>query len=123
MKFAVVVDKEGKVSQHFGSAARFVVFSQELETVSGREERLVEAGLTQQGCADEAPAGEMDKPTRLISLINDCTVMIVGGMCANSHAKVSSRGIKPILTELLDVDEAARAFASGSLLDHPERLH
>jgi hypothetical protein len=32
-------------------------------------------------------------------------------------------GITPVVTEVVDIDEAALAYAEGQLADHPEKLH
>jgi len=44
-------------------------------------------------------------------------------MGAGAYASMRERGIRPIVTDVQDVDEAALAYAAGTLVDHVEKLH
>ena len=54
---------------------------------------------------------------------NGVKVLIAGGMGRGAYERFRSLGIRPIVTELPDVDAAALASAAGTLVDHTEQLH
>ena len=39
------------------------------------------------------------------------------------YQNLHQAGIRPVLTELTDIQEAIRAFVDGKLVEHPERVH
>jgi predicted Fe-Mo cluster-binding NifX family protein len=53
----------------------------------------------------------------------DCEVLIARGMGQGAYEAIKQSGIKPIITDLIDADEAVEAYIKGTLEDHPERLH
>jgi predicted Fe-Mo cluster-binding NifX family protein len=55
--------------------------------------------------------------------IADCEVLICGGMGRGAYESMVRLKIKPIVTELNDVNEAVKAFLNGELIDHTELLH
>jgi predicted Fe-Mo cluster-binding NifX family protein len=59
----------------------------------------------------------------MIETINDCEVLIAGGMGAGAEQNLRRRGIHPILTEVMSIDDAVKAYIQGRLEDHPERIH
>ena len=55
--------------------------------------------------------------------IADCETLLCRGMGAGACESMKERGIRPVVTDLVDIDEAALACASGGLVDHVEKLH
>jgi predicted Fe-Mo cluster-binding NifX family protein len=55
--------------------------------------------------------------------IADCEALICGGKGADAYTSMQARGIRPMVTEVKTVDEAALAYAAGTLVDHVEKLH
>ena len=46
-----------------------------------------------------------------------------GGMGWGAYEAMSSYGIKPIITDIVNIEEAVRAYLDGTIVDHTERLH
>jgi len=44
-------------------------------------------------------------------------------MGAGAYQSMEQAGIRPIVTDLVNIDEAVQAYLAGSILDHTERLH
>jgi predicted Fe-Mo cluster-binding NifX family protein len=59
----------------------------------------------------------------MAGVISDCDAVIAGGMGRGAYEALQARGIRPIITDLLDVREAALQCAQGTLPNLTERLH
>jgi predicted Fe-Mo cluster-binding NifX family protein len=59
----------------------------------------------------------------MAAVIADCSALISGGMGQGAYDRIAANGIRPIVTDLRDVDEAAVECAAGRIVDHSERLH
>ena len=55
--------------------------------------------------------------------IADCKVLLCGGMGMGAYESMKRLNIQPVVTDLLDIDEAVQAFIDGKLVDHTELLH
>jgi predicted Fe-Mo cluster-binding NifX family protein len=55
--------------------------------------------------------------------ITDCEALICGGMGAGAYESIRERGIRPIITDIEDIETAALAYASGIIANHVEKLH
>jgi predicted Fe-Mo cluster-binding NifX family protein len=55
--------------------------------------------------------------------ISDCAVLLARGMGAGAYASLEQAGIRPILTTIANIEEAALQAAAGTIVDHRERLH
>lgn len=135
MKIAVVSDDGVTISQHFGRAPFYVVFTVEGGRVTGREVREKAghahfAGEHHHGHEHGAgphghgfgPAAER-RHARMMEAIADCEVLLAGGMGARAYESLRRTGIRPILTDFTRIDDAVQAYLEGRLKDHPERLH
>jgi predicted Fe-Mo cluster-binding NifX family protein len=60
---------------------------------------------------------------QMAAAIADCSAVICGGMGQGAYGRMTANGIRPIVTDLRDVDEAAIECATGRIMDHTERLH
>lgn len=60
---------------------------------------------------------------QMIENILDCDYMVVGGMGKPVFEACENEGIKPILTDIKDVDEAVKAIIDGSIINHKNQLH
>jgi len=60
---------------------------------------------------------------RMINGIADCEVLLAGGMGWGAYQSLQARGIKPFITDVRDIQEAARLYAQGKLPNLQERLH
>jgi predicted Fe-Mo cluster-binding NifX family protein len=131
VKIAIATDDGRTVSMHFGRAAQYVVVTVEDEKVVARELRPKHSphGLGMQA-HEERGAGQHGtgpgsdlRHDQMASAIADCSAVICGGMGQGAYSRMEANGIRPIVTDLRDADEAAIECAAGRIIDHTERLH
>jgi predicted Fe-Mo cluster-binding NifX family protein len=60
---------------------------------------------------------------QMLAAIADCQVVLAGGMGRGMYLNLQEAGIRPVLTELEDIQEAIRAFIEGRLVERPEYAH
>ena len=128
LKIAVVSDDGTNVSQHFGRAQHYVVFTLENGRVTNREPRdklgHMHSGGQHEGDSDHHHGLEADhRHETMISPVADCEALVAGGMGAGAYEAIRSKGIRPIITDIRSVDQVAKAYAEGRIVDHAERLH
>jgi predicted Fe-Mo cluster-binding NifX family protein len=134
MRIAVATDDGQTISRHFGRARQYAVLTVEDGAIESRElrdkfaphwradgpaEREEEAkdGAHGEGHADRG------KHVEMYAAIDDCEVVIAGGMGKGAHDHAIEAGIRPIVTSLNDIDEAAIECAAGRIIDEVGRLH
>ncbi|NDJ75984.1 MAG: dinitrogenase iron-molybdenum cofactor biosynthesis protein [Chloroflexi bacterium] len=140
MKIAVVTDDGQTVSQHFGRAAHYLVFTVEDGAITGTELRD-KAGHRQfaaeghhdhdhehghdhqHGQGHGFGPGPDRKHKRMIESITDCEAVLVRGMGRGAYLAMESAKIKPIVTDIPTAEDAVKAFISGDIVDHTEKLH
>lgn len=137
MRIAVVTDDGKTVSKHFGRAAHFAVLSLEggqirdvqMRPNPGRERLDTEAHELRRGSPGAVPdchgAGAAGAAAHqaVAAAIQDCEAVLAGGMSWASRECLAASGIRPIITDIEDVREAAKACAAGTIVDHTEWLH
>jgi predicted Fe-Mo cluster-binding NifX family protein len=134
MKIAAVSEDGLTISQHFGRAPFYVVVTVENGKIVDREKRD-KLGHNQFGgeTHDEshgadprdhgfAPA-EQDRHFRMAEAIRDCQVLLARGMGSGAYYSMEQVGIRPVITDVANIDEAALAYIAGKLTDHIEKLH
>jgi hypothetical protein len=70
--------------------------------------------------------GTWARPIRydqMAAAISDCSTLICGEMGQGAYDRTAANLIRPIVTDLRDVDEAAIECAAGRIVNHSERLH
>ncbi len=132
MKIAVITDDGKSISQHFGRAAYYLVVTVEDGKVVNRElrEKFGHAHFAHEPHDPEypgashgyGPASE-SRHDRMVQTISDCQVLLCGGMGMGAYESMKQRGIRPIVTDILSIDEAVNAYLEGRIIDHMERLH
>lgn len=131
MKIAVITDDEKTVSQHFGRAPYYMVFSIEESKIVKRERRDKlghnqfssigpEEHNQEHHGLDDASHG---KHAQMAGSISDCQAVICGGMGMGAYESMRRLNILPIVTDLLDIEIAVQAYIDGKLVDHTELLH
>lgn len=132
MKVAVITDDGLVISQHFGRAGYYLVLTIEDGQIVERELRnkLGHAHFVDQPHEQEKPgqphgmgAEAHNKHLQMSDTIADCEALLCGGMGMGAYQSMAARGIKPVITDITDVDRAALAYASGEIVDLVERLH
>jgi predicted Fe-Mo cluster-binding NifX family protein len=133
MKIAVTTDDGKIVSRHFGRASYYLVLTIENDKVINREMRakIGHQHFSAQEHTDEHPHTErhgMDesshnKHVSMAETISDCEYLICGGMGMGAYDSIQRLNLKPVITDLGDIDAVVQAFISGKLTDHTELLH
>ena len=130
MKIAAVSEDGTTVSQHFGRATQYMVFTVEAGKVVKKETREKSTHHVA-GQEHQAVAGErhgFDAPAQathagMMSNIADCQVVMAGGMGMGARESLKAAGIETVMTDVLNIDEAVNLYVSGRLPNRTERLH
>lgn len=131
MKIAAVSEDRANISQHFGRAPEYVVLTVENGKIAGRETREKTGHNSfagQHGHHDHSgphgcDAGAQSRHASMMGPLSDCEVLLAGGMGWGAYEALKSRGIKPIVTDVKNIDEAAGLYIQGKLTSIMERLH
>ncbi len=128
IKIAVITEDGKSISQHFGRAPFFKVFSIEdgkiIQTEMREKTGHTRSGSEgQQGKDHGMDAASHGKHTQMANAIADCQVLICGGMGRGAYESMRRLNIQPIVTDLNDIEEAVQTYLTGSLVDHTEKLH
>lgn len=137
MKIAAVTNDGVTISQHFGRAPYYVVVTVEDGQVIARERRdkmghaqfAGQPSIHTEEPTDADPRGHgfgsaaASRHMRMAAAIADCDVLLTRGMGAGAYQGMKQAGIRPIVTDIGNIDEAVQALIEGRLVDHTERLH
>ena len=132
MKTAAITEDGLTISQHFGRAPYYLVITMENGQVVSRElrDKPGHAQFQQEGHEHEeagkphgfGPAAD-HRHSRMAEAIADCEAVLCGGMGRGAYESMVARNIRPVVTDIVNIDEAAAAYASGKIIDHIEALH
>ena len=131
MKIAVVSDDGKTISQHFGRAPYYVVLTIENGQIVSRElrDKLGHSHFANQPHEEEGPgiqhgtgAASHNKHLMMSDAIIDCEALLCGGMGMGAYQSMLARGIKPVVTDFQDIDQAALAYAEGKVADRVDGL-
>lgn len=134
MKIAVITDDGKTISQHFGRAQYYLVATVENGQIVNREMRPKighnhfadqpheheEEGHGHHHGTDSA---SHDKHMQMSDAITDCETLLCRGMGRGAYESMKVRNIRPIVTNIADIDEAVLAYVNGQIIDHVEKLH
>lgn len=132
MKIAAITEDGKTISQHFGRAPYYLVLTIEEGKVTDREmrdkmghsqfheETHVAESLGQGHGMD---AQSHNKHVNMAQAIADCKALLCGGMGMGAYESMRQLNIRPVVTDLRDIDTAVQAFIDGKLIDHTELLH
>jgi predicted Fe-Mo cluster-binding NifX family protein len=136
MKIAAVTDDNETISQHFGRATKYSVLTIEGGKIITRELRekanhqdFQREGLEGQHQHWNDPRGRgfgqhsAEKHKRMFTTIQDCQILLARGMGQGAYNGLQQMGIKPIITDIPEIEKAVQAVINESIEDHPERLH
>jgi len=135
VKIAAVSEDGVTISQHFGRAPFYVVATVEDGKIVSRETRdkMGHAQFAGESDAEEVrgadPRGHgfgsfaQSRHARMTATISDCQVLLARGMGAGAYQSMKQAGIRPVVTDIANIDEAVQAYIEGRLVDHSERLH
>jgi len=134
MKIAAVSEDGVTISQHFGRAPFYVVVTVEDGKIVSHEKRdkmghAQFAGETHEESQGQDPRGHgfdtaaQNRHVRMATAIADCEVLLACGMGAGAYESMKQANIRPVVTDISNIDQAVQAYIEGRLVDHTERLH
>jgi predicted Fe-Mo cluster-binding NifX family protein len=135
MKIAIVSDDQKTVSRHFGRAENYVVISLEQEKVIERK-TLSKPGHSRTSNrrhgrnshrSDTRGRGfghqSQLRHEQMFENITDCDILVTRGIGRGAFLDLQQLGIKPILTDIADIETAINAILDGTIINHTEKLH
>jgi len=135
MKIAIASADEHTISQHFGRAEMYVVYSVENGQVTDRK-TLPKLGHRSFSSRDRgqhlhrnSPGGSgfghqaNHKHEQMTENIQDCDVLLARGMGRGAYLALQKKGIRPIVTDIADMEAAIQAVLDDTIVDHVENLH
>jgi len=131
MKIAVVTDDKETISQHFGRAHFYLVYTVVAGKITGWETRPKPGhdqfagehhGEHQGEGHGNGPHAEA-RHGSMMDAINDCQVLITRGMGMGARNSLQARNITPFITDIPNAQAAVDSYLAGTLQDHPELLH
>ena len=132
MKIAFATDDGKIISSHFGRASHYMVVTIENGQPVQREmrDKLGHNHFANEPHGTNGPGqphgfdpASQDHHKRMIEAIQDCEVMLCKGMGRGAYESLRSANIRPIVTDIDDIDEAILAYGNGQIVDHVEKLH
>ena len=72
---------------------------------------------------DRGRAAAEDRHARMSEAIADCEAVLCGGMGRGAYESMQQRNIRPVVTDIQNIEEAAMAYATGRIVDHVDKLH
>lgn len=132
MKIAAITEDGKTISRHFGRAPFYLVTTVENGQVVNRElrDKLGHTQLNKEGHEHAETGGphgfgpEADqRHGRMSAAITDCEAVLCGGMGKGAYESMRVRNIRPVVTDIVVIEEAVLAYASGEIVDHIENLH
>jgi len=132
MKIAVISEDEKTISQHFGMASLYVVVTIEDGKVVSKETRPKAGHHNLGGHPEEHltpgqkhgfDVAAQSTHATMAGNINDCQVLIGGGMGQGAYESLKSYNIEPVITDIKNIDQAVNLYLQGKLPNLMERLH
>jgi predicted Fe-Mo cluster-binding NifX family protein len=134
MKIAAVSEDGVTISQHFGRAPFYVVVTVEDGKIVSREKRekmghAQFVGEKHEESHGQDPRGHgfdpaaQNRHARMADAIADCEALLSRGMGAGAYESMKQVNIRPVVTDVENIDEAVQAYLTGNLEDHVEKLH
>jgi len=133
VKIAIASDDGQNISQHFGRAPYYIIYTVENDKVIAREVRdkvghhtfLQDHAEGAHSCSGEhgADAASENKHRSMLSAAEDCGVIVAGHMGGGAYRSMIEKDIEPVLTDIKDPDEVIKAIIEGRLENRMDRLH
>jgi predicted Fe-Mo cluster-binding NifX family protein len=132
MKIAAITDDGKTISLHFGRAPYYMVLTVEDGQITSRKLRpkLGHNQFANQPHEEEQhgpghglDSASHDKHLQMSDAIADCEALLCRGMGMGAYQSMQARGIRPMVTDIADIDEAVLAYVAGKIVDHTEKLH
>ena len=137
MKVAIASDDGKNISQHFGRAAYYIVYTIENDKIVSKEVRdkvghhsFIERPDAH-SCHDHSEHGgvhgmdaeSQNKHKSMLSAAEDSQYIVAGHMGGGAFHSMMEKGIEPLLTDLRDPDEVIKAMIEDRFQNEIDRLH
>lgn len=131
VNIAAVTDDGVTISQHFGRAKYYEVLFVENGKVVKRErrEKLGHHNFSQQEHHNHSneqhgfDESSHNKHVSMAEAIKDCQILLARGMGNGAYQSMLQLNIKPVVTDIKNIDEAVQAIINDSIVNHTEKLH
>ncbi|MBI3739998.1 MAG: dinitrogenase iron-molybdenum cofactor biosynthesis protein [Chloroflexi bacterium] len=132
MKIAFATDDGKTISAHFGRASHYMVVTIEQGQPVQREmrDKLSHTHFENEPHGTHEPGqphgfdpASQDRHVRMVEAIRDCEAMLCQGMGLGAYESLRTANIRPIVTDISDIEQAVTAFIKGDIVDHTEKLH
>lgn len=131
MKIAAISDDGETISQHFGRAPIYVVLTveegkivnKETRSKAGHQHFVGQEHETAPGQRHGFDPGSEAKHRTMADAIADCEVLIAGGMGYGAYESLKRYNIKPIITDVANINQAAELYLAGNLPNLMDRVH
>lgn len=131
VNIAAVTDDGVTISQHFGRAKYYEVLFVENGKVVKRErrEKLGHHNFAQQEHHHHSneqhgfDESSHNKHVSMAEAIKDCQILLARGMGNGAYQSMLQLSIKPVVTDIKNIDEAVQAVINDSIVNHTEKLH
>jgi predicted Fe-Mo cluster-binding NifX family protein len=135
MKIAVFTEDGKTISQHFGRARYYLVFTIEAGVVQSQELREKAGHASFSASRDENHARHStssghgfgsqatSRHMQMIANLRDCHAVIGGGMGQGAYQYLQENQIAVCITDLSDPTQAVLSYLDGSLANHLDWLH
>ena len=109
MIIAIPSDDKQTISPHFGRSRYFIVLEADKNGI--KSEHIIDRVATQQ------------HQGQAIGLLNDCDVVIAGGMGIHMSEDLAQAGVMKVLTSEADAQRAAELYLAGDLDSEDALIH
>jgi len=133
MKIAAITEDGKTISQHFGRAPYYLVVTVEDQKIVECElrDKLGHAQFQEEeqnhnedsaGRHGYGPAAD-HRHGRMAQAIDDCEALLCGGMGRGAYESMKARNIRPVVTDITEIEAAVMAYLNEQIVDHVEKLH
>jgi predicted Fe-Mo cluster-binding NifX family protein len=133
MKIAFISDDGVTISQHFGRAMGYLVVDVQDGKVVHREmrEKMGHSHFSATHQHDHAgsegahgfDADSQSKHSQMITAIEDCQVVVCGGMGRGAYQSITDAGIEVFMTDSDVIDDALNSYLAGNLRNMSDLVH
>ncbi len=131
MRIAAISDDGVTISQHFGRAPIYVVLTveegkvikKETRSKVGHQDFAAQEHQTPPGQRHGFDPGSEAKHRSMADAIADCEVLLAGGMGYGAYESLRGYNIKPMVTDVANIDQAVQLYLTGNLPNLMDRVH
>jgi len=132
MRIAFVTDDGISITQHFGRAGKYLV----VEIEEGKEVsrdlrsklehthfRKIETEHNHSSSPDHDSPAAHSKHMQMMAAIEDCDVVVCGGMGRGAFQSIKSLGKEVFMTNTEDINGALKGYLAGELVNMSDLVH